>query len=131
MSLQATLGMTVLEATATLTRVLAERGVTVLEHVEVTGLLDDGDEVVVDTATGPFRGRSVVVTAGGDPGDHADRQRQDDDPRAHQAAAVRRRSRGLPLAAFPCLHRRAVYAVGLGQASLGKPSGRQPARLRS
>ena len=50
--------------TATLTRVLAERGVGVHEHVEVTGVADHGDAVVVASSNGQFRAGAVVVTAG-------------------------------------------------------------------
>lgn len=50
--------------TATLTRVLAERGVTVLEHVEVGAWREDGEQVVVESDAGTFRAGAVVVTAG-------------------------------------------------------------------
>ncbi len=50
--------------TATLTRVLAERGVDVREGVEVTALYEDGDHVVAESDAGTFRAGAVVVTAG-------------------------------------------------------------------
>lgn len=50
--------------TATLTRILAERGVPVLELVEVTAVQEAGDDVVVESSAGTFRAGSVVITAG-------------------------------------------------------------------
>jgi len=50
--------------TRTLTRVLAERGVQTVEGVETTAIERDGDALRVQTDTGEFLTRSLVVTAG-------------------------------------------------------------------
>jgi sarcosine oxidase len=47
-----------------LTRVLAERGVRVVEGVEVTAIAHDGGSVRASTDAGAFSARSLVVTAG-------------------------------------------------------------------